>query len=296
MPDKALGEWFLNVPWGKLAMLSWGDPSLPPMLLVHGFMDTAATFIPLANAMPATFHYVTFDLPGHGHSDTMPGPPISPLHLVEAMRQIVEQLRWNTFYCVAHSMGYLISAYYNAVYPGRIRRLVSLAGAISIQLHGLVELPKDWFEVSIASYYRRYFQPPPLSTYTYKKAIKSLAKARDVSEADATILAYRCLESVDGDFRFTWDVKAKKIYVPPIAEDMTYSILSTPTPTLCLVPTEDKTPITFFDYHVNMLEKLTNERFVLVSVPGGHSVHLTNPELIVPHIVKFIIEDVRSKL
>lgn len=296
MPDKASGEWFFNVPWGKLAMLSWGDPSLPPMLLVHGFMDTAATFIPLANAMPATFHYVTFDLPGHGHSDTMPGPPISPLHLVEAMRQIVEQLRWNTFYCVAHSMGYLISAYYNAVYPGRIRRLVSLAGAISIQLHGLVELPKDWFEVSIASYYRRYFQPPPLSTYTYKKAIKSLAKARDVSEADATILAYRCLESVDGDFRFTWDVKAKKIYVPPIAEDMTYSILSTPTPTLCLVPTEDKTPITFFDYHVNMLEKLTNERFVLVSVPGGHSVHLTNPELIVPHIVKFINEDVRSKL
>ncbi|XP_063390723.1 serine hydrolase-like protein [Cydia fagiglandana] len=226
----------------------------------------------------------------------MPGPPISPLHLVEAIRQIVDQLQWDTVSCVAHSMGYLICAYYNAVYPGRIRRLVSLAGAISIQLHGLVELPKDWFDISIASYYRRYFQPPAPLTYTYKKAVESLARARDVSEADATILASRCLKSVDGEFRFTWDVKAKKIYVPPIAEDILYSILSTPTPTLCLVPTEDKTPITFYDCHVNMLAKLTNERYVFVSVPGGHSVHLTNPEFIVPQIVKFFNEDVKSKL
>ncbi|XP_048003710.1 serine hydrolase-like protein isoform X2 [Leguminivora glycinivorella] len=295
MPEIVMKEWFLNVPWGKLAMLSWGDPFLPPTLLVHGFMDTAATFIPLVNAMPATYHYVTFDLPGCGHSDTIPGPPLSPLHFAETIRQVVEQQGWDTFYCIAHSMGYLISAYYNAAHPGRIRRLVSLAGAIGIQIHGLAELPKHWFDVSIDSYYRRYFHqpPPPLS---YKKAIQSLAKARDVSEEDAAILASRCLESVNGNCRFTWDIKAKKLYVPPIAPDTLYSILSTPTPTLCLVPTEDNTPITFEDYHVTMLERLTNERFVLVSVPGGHSVHLTNPEVVVPKIVKFFEEDVRAKL
>ena len=47
-----------------LSVVSWGDPANPPVLLVHGYMDSAATFILLVDQLPDTFYYVGFDMPG----------------------------------------------------------------------------------------------------------------------------------------------------------------------------------------------------------------------------------------
>ncbi|KAI8426966.1 hypothetical protein MSG28_014626 [Choristoneura fumiferana] len=93
MSRKKMEELVLEVPWGKLAMATWGDSAKPPVLLVHGYVDSAATFVPLVNLLPDDYYYVALDLPGHGRSDPMPGPTISQLHLVESINQIVEQLR-----------------------------------------------------------------------------------------------------------------------------------------------------------------------------------------------------------
>lgn len=45
-------------------VVSWGKPSKPPILMVHGFMDTAATFIPLVEQLTDDYYYVGFDMPG----------------------------------------------------------------------------------------------------------------------------------------------------------------------------------------------------------------------------------------
>lgn len=47
-----------------ISVVSWGGPSNPPVLLVHGYMDSAATFILLVDQLPDTFYYVSFDMPG----------------------------------------------------------------------------------------------------------------------------------------------------------------------------------------------------------------------------------------
>jgi hypothetical protein len=44
--------------------ISWGDPGRPPVLMIHGFMDSAATFIPLVENLPDKYYYVSFDFPG----------------------------------------------------------------------------------------------------------------------------------------------------------------------------------------------------------------------------------------
>lgn len=48
-------------------MVSWGDPKNPPVLLVHGFMDSAATFALLVEQLPDTYYYVAFDIPGKNY-------------------------------------------------------------------------------------------------------------------------------------------------------------------------------------------------------------------------------------
>lgn len=44
--------------------MSWGAPQHRPVLLVHGYMDSAATFIPIVELLPDDYFYLAVDLPG----------------------------------------------------------------------------------------------------------------------------------------------------------------------------------------------------------------------------------------
>ena len=57
----------LDTARGPLAALRGGDPSGPKLLCLHGWLDNAASFLPLAPHL-AGFDWVALDLPGHGAS------------------------------------------------------------------------------------------------------------------------------------------------------------------------------------------------------------------------------------
>lgn len=52
----------------NLCGLSWGTPDLPPLLMLHGWLDNAASFALLAPLMKG-YYVVAIDLTGHGKSD-----------------------------------------------------------------------------------------------------------------------------------------------------------------------------------------------------------------------------------
>lgn len=62
-------EWTVDIdglPWRTLA---WGDPTAPPVLLIHGVTSNAETFWRIGPAVAATGrHVVAVDLPGHGRT------------------------------------------------------------------------------------------------------------------------------------------------------------------------------------------------------------------------------------
>ena len=60
----------LQVPLGQLAALR-NDGSGPRVLALHGWLDNAASFLPLAAHLRA-IDLVALDLPGHGHSAHLP--------------------------------------------------------------------------------------------------------------------------------------------------------------------------------------------------------------------------------
>ena len=65
-------ELTLDLPHLRLAARAWGDPSLPPLLALHGWLDNAASFDRLAPLLCEHFHIVALDLPGHGRSGHRP--------------------------------------------------------------------------------------------------------------------------------------------------------------------------------------------------------------------------------
>jgi pimeloyl-ACP methyl ester carboxylesterase len=52
-----------------LALTEYGDHNHPTVLLVHGFPDTSAVWIPVAQLLATAFHVVTYDVRGAGASD-----------------------------------------------------------------------------------------------------------------------------------------------------------------------------------------------------------------------------------
>jgi len=68
----AVRELELELPHLRLAAQVWGDPLLPRLLALHGWLDNAASFDRLAPLLCEHFHIVALDLPGHGRSGHRP--------------------------------------------------------------------------------------------------------------------------------------------------------------------------------------------------------------------------------
>jgi 2-succinyl-6-hydroxy-2,4-cyclohexadiene-1-carboxylate synthase len=60
---------------GQYHVVRYGNPELPIILFLHGFMGSSADFWPLLQTISAHFHCICVDLPGHGHT-TVPDDDI----------------------------------------------------------------------------------------------------------------------------------------------------------------------------------------------------------------------------
>ncbi|OED48290.1 hypothetical protein ACH42_02470 [Endozoicomonas sp. (ex Bugula neritina AB1)] len=90
------------------AALEFGDPKGKPVLALHGWMDNAASFIPVAEHLQG-IRLIAIDLAGHGLSDHRPKRWSYDIwHYVEDLVDIVVSLKLNSFGLIGHSMGAVI--------------------------------------------------------------------------------------------------------------------------------------------------------------------------------------------
>ncbi len=119
-------ELTLDVRGLRLAARAHGPPDGTPVLALHGWLDNAASFDPLAPHL-AGMRIVALDLPGHGHSQHR--PPGAPYHLLDYTADALaaaEALGWASFALLGHSLGGSVAAVLTAAAPQRIERLVMI--------------------------------------------------------------------------------------------------------------------------------------------------------------------------
>jgi len=121
-------EIILDTPLGQLAGLRWKNEGAPPVLCLHGWLDNAASFLPLAEHLTG-LDIVALDFPGHGLSEHR--HHTARYHFIDYLWDVnaaLTVLGWESCHIIGHSMGGGVSTLYSAASPAHVRSVVVLDG------------------------------------------------------------------------------------------------------------------------------------------------------------------------
>ena len=153
----------LDLPWGALEGLHWSRPGAPRVLCLHGWLDNAASFIPLSGYLEE-FDVLALDFAGHGLSDHR--PPASQYYFSDNLFDIDLALRllgWEKCHFIGHSMGAGVASNFAAAMPEMVGKLVLLDAIGS------------------------YTQPPGQAAKQLRRSIKSVRKSRSFLKPYASV-------------------------------------------------------------------------------------------------------------
>ncbi|GBP36216.1 Serine hydrolase-like protein [Eumeta japonica] len=289
-------EWYIQAPWGRIAIIAWGDCWDPPVLLCHGAVDSAVCFRPLVSLLPRNFYYIAMELPGNGKSDPLPpGLMLSAYDLIYSVKKVVEHFRWLSFIYIGHSLGTLIGKLYTLCYPGIMSQIVDLD---PIPAYATVppELFSGWYHRNFTKYfdkYKKFIAPKETGPrYSYIQAFELLKRNRGLTDETADLALQRITEPVgDGMIRFTFDQRMKVVVKPPISPSHIkelYTSITTPTLTILAgdsvnVGAFDATPFVFNE------DSYPRKNHRVRRVEGNHDVHLVHPERLANYVAEFLL-------
>ncbi|MBV8603109.1 MAG: alpha/beta hydrolase [Pelomonas sp.] len=130
-PRRVPASRFLTLRGLRHRVLEWGQASAaqPPLVLLHGWMDVAASFQFVVDALAADRHVIAMDWRGFGLSDPSGADAYwFPDYLGDLDALLDAVAPGAAVDLVGHSMGGNIVMSYAGVRPERIRRLVNLEG------------------------------------------------------------------------------------------------------------------------------------------------------------------------
>jgi pimeloyl-ACP methyl ester carboxylesterase len=120
---------FYSVRGLRLAYHAWGDPSARPLLLIHGFQDHGKSYARTIRALGGAFYCITPDMRGHGESGWVgDGGDYVFYDYFNDMLTLVDQLGFERFGVVGHSMGGGVSTGFASLLPSRIEAMVLIEG------------------------------------------------------------------------------------------------------------------------------------------------------------------------
>ena len=108
---------------GRIEGLRFGNPEGPPVLALHGWLDNAASFIPMAPYL-ATHDIVAIDMLGHGASSHIPkGYDYAFVDWLHDILDVLDALDWQKAHLLGHSLGGALASVLAAGAPERIASL-----------------------------------------------------------------------------------------------------------------------------------------------------------------------------
>jgi len=267
----------------KVAALAWGSEDQPKVLALHGWMDNAASFIPLASRLSG-LHIVALDFVGHGRSDHRPHS--CGAHFIDWVADVlglVEALGWKDFSILGHSMGAAIGAQTAAVAPDAIQRLILLDGFGPLS-DPAEEAPARLAKALDAERRQKTTEDSPC------RSLEAAVKARMRSGADLTpeaarLLVERGTEPCSEGVRFRHDPRLKLPSRTRLTEEQVLAFLQGVTCPVLAVRPKGGWPVP---------EDIINRRLGAftdlkrLEVEGGHHVHLTHPERVAEAVSGFL--------
>ena len=112
----------------RLHYVDWGNPTRPPLLMLHGGRDHCRNWDWAAAALRDDWHIIAPDLRGHGDSQWSTDGSYTMAGYIYDLAQLIHQQRLAPVTIVAHSLGGQIALRYAGIYPDTVARLVAIEG------------------------------------------------------------------------------------------------------------------------------------------------------------------------
>lgn len=109
-------------------VLRWGDAQAPKLFLLHGWMDVAASFQFLVDALHHDWHVIAPDLRGFGQSEWNPQGYWFADYIADLEALLDHYAPAEPIKLIGHSLGGNVVLHYAGARPERIAKVVSLEG------------------------------------------------------------------------------------------------------------------------------------------------------------------------
>jgi pimeloyl-ACP methyl ester carboxylesterase len=111
-----------------LAYVPLGDPSGPPVVLVHGYTDSARDWVPLVPYLSPRLRLILVDIRGHGRS-SKPECCYTRLDFAYDIKLLLDALGIGRADLVGHSLGSIIVQTFAEYWPQRTARVVLISSS-----------------------------------------------------------------------------------------------------------------------------------------------------------------------
>lgn len=109
-----------------LAYIDTGNPAGPPVVLIHGYTDSARDWVPLMPYLSKRFRLILVDIRGHGRSGK-PDCCYTRLDFAYDIKLLLDSLGIRRADIVGHSLGSIIAQTFAEFWPGTTRRVVLIS-------------------------------------------------------------------------------------------------------------------------------------------------------------------------
>jgi pimeloyl-ACP methyl ester carboxylesterase len=109
-----------------LAYVSMGDAAGPPVVLIHGYTDSARDWVPLIPYLSPRFRLILVDIRGHGRS-SKPECCYTRLDFAYDIKLLLDAVHVTRADLVGHSLGSIIAQTFAEYWPGRTARVVLIS-------------------------------------------------------------------------------------------------------------------------------------------------------------------------
>src|SRR5579871_6235066 len=101
----------------RLHYLEWGEPTAPPIVMLHGLRSAAPTWAAVAAPLCARYRVLALDQRGRGESEWAADRNYRRDAYVADLAELVDQLGLERFILMGHSMGGANTLVYTARHP-----------------------------------------------------------------------------------------------------------------------------------------------------------------------------------
>ena len=277
-------------------VLEWGDPATatpqrPTLVMLHGWMDVAASFQFVVDALAGGRHVLALDWRGFGLTAS---PPVdaywAPDYLGDLEAVLDALLPDRPIDLLGHSMGGNVAMLYAGIRPQRIRRLVNLEG------FGMPTTRPDEAPARYARWLDELKQPARLRDYPSSAAVAQRMRENNPrlpADKAAWLAPHWARANASGAWEILGDPAHKRINPYQYQRDEALACWKKIEAPLLWIEGDLTDESRWWGKRYSKAE--FHERLAVVAkvekhtlAPAGHMLHHDQPEALAAHVERFL--------